>query len=222
MKISNTTIKILKDLARYNPHIVIQSGNVIKTVNDRKTVFIKAVVEEEFPTEIALHDLSGFLRVVTLFNEPDFEFNVDHVIISDDSGSQQEYQYSDKEDLMYDERNVYFPETDIVLEISEGKFDKVIKACNTNKVEDIAIVGEGRGGVSIKALNKEQPTRVFSTLISRDDLGEFTVYLKPTIKLLSKVDYVLEISDQKIVRFSAKVGDAEVSYIVAAEVDSEF
>ena len=225
MKISNTTITILKNLASFNPHLVIQAGNVIRTVNDKKTTLIKAIVEEEFPTEIALHDLNGFLKVVSLFNDPDFEFNEDHVIISDDSGATQDYQYSDKEDLIYDERNVNFPETDITLEITDEQIKKVIKAASVNGVEDIAIVGEG-GKVTLKALDKEQPKRVFSVLISNEDKGEFTVYLKHSKKgsklNLLPLDYLLEISEHKIVRFSAKVEEVEVSYILAAEVDSEF
>lgn len=225
MKLSTTTVTILKNLASFNPHLVIQAGNVIRTVNDKKTTLIKAIVEEEFPTEIALHDLNGFLKVISLFEDPDFEFNDDHVVISDESGATQDYQYSDKEDLIHDERNVNFPETDISVEVTDIQLKKVIKAAGVNSVEDIAIVGED-GKVFLKALDKENPKRVFSVIISEEDKGEFSVYLKHSKKgsklNLLPLDYLLEISEHKIVKFSAKVEEVEVSYILAAEVDSEF
>ncbi len=225
MKLSELTITALQNCAKFNQHIVIAPGKVIKTVNEKKTTLISCLVEDEFPVEVPLHDLSGFLKVLKLFTDPDFKFGEKSVVITDATGASQEYYYSDKEDLIYDERDVNFPEADIELSLPEEKLKAVISAATTLGVEDIAIVGEG-GKVYLKALDKEKPKRVHSMLISEEDLGEFKVFLKHS-KKGNKLDFLplnyhVEINKKKIIQFTAKVEDVEFKYFMAMERDSEF
>lgn len=228
MKISDVTLTILKNLALFNPHLVVNAGNVIRTVNEKKTTLIKAVVEEEFPVDFAFHDLPGFLKLVGLFEDPDFEFGDHSVVITDASGASQEYYYSDRENLVYDERNVEFPEADHTFGLTADTLSKVLKGAAVNGVEDIAFVGAG-GKVTVKALDKEKPKRTFSVPASEEGLdlsGDFNVYLKHSKKGGSKLtllplDYIVEISAAKIIQFSASVEGVQVSYIMAVEADSE-
>ena len=75
LKLSRTTLSILKNLAGINSNLLIKPGNVIKTVSPSKTLFVEAQVEEDFPVEVAIWDLGQFLGVVILFQYPDFEFD---------------------------------------------------------------------------------------------------------------------------------------------------
>ena len=232
MKISDETITILKNLATFNNHLVVKAGNVISTVNERKSTLIKVVVPEDFLVEFALHDLSGLLKTITLFDDPDFAFGDNSVVISDSSGTTQEYYYSDKDKLIWDERDITFPETDITVTITTDVLKKVIKAAGINGFEDVAVVGEG-GKVFLRTLDKEKATgesltkskRTFSVLISEEDKGEFTVFLKHTKKGANKLsflplDYELSISNKKLVRFVSIVEEYTVSYIMGIEADS--
>lgn len=232
MKISDETITILKNLATFNNHLVVKAGNIISTVNERKSTLIKVVVPEEFPVEFALHDLSGLLKTITLFDDPDFAFGDNSIVISDSSGTTQEYYYSDKDKLIWDERDITFPETDITVTITTDVLKKVIKAAGINGFEDVAVVGEG-GKVFLRTLDKEKATgesltkskRTFSVLISEEDKGEFTVFLKHTKKGANKLsflplDYELSISNKKLVRFVSTIEEYTVSYIMGIEADS--
>lgn len=232
MKISEETIQILKNLATFNNHIVVMPGNVLRTVNEKKTTLIKIAVPEEFPVEFALHDLSGLLKTISLFEDPEFEFGELSVVISDETGTSQEYYYSDKEELIWDSRDVAFPEEDIEVAITSENLRKLIKAAGINGVEDIAIVGEG-GKVYLKCLDKEKADatvnltktkRTFSMLLADEDKGEFTVFLKHSKKgnklSFLPLDYKVLISNKKIINFTAEVEDVTVSYILAVEADS--
>lgn len=225
MKLSELTIKALENCAKFNKHIVISAGKVLRTVNDKKTTLVACQIEDEFPTEVALHDLHGFLKTLKLFSDPDFEFGEHSVIISDSTGASQEYYYSDKEDLIYDERDVKFPAADFEFTLTNEKLKAVISAAGVLGVEDIAIVGE-EGKVFIKALDKEKPKRVHSILVSEEDIGEFTLYLKHSKKGTQlnflPLDYHVEINKAKIIQFTAKVEDVEFKYFLAGERDSEF
>lgn len=233
MKISEETITILKNLAIFNPHLVVDPGSVLRTVNEKKTAFIEIKVPEEFTTEFAFHDLGGFLKTISLFEDPDFEFGENSVVISDETGTSQEYYYSDREELIWDARKIDFPDTDVEVEIGNEILKKVIKAAAINGAEDIAIVGEG-GKVYLKALDKSKADpdinltktkRTFSVLLSEEDKGEFTIFLKHSKKgnklSFLPLDYAVHISKKKIINFKATVEDVEVSYIMAIEADSE-
>lgn len=225
MKLSQVTIAVLENFSKFNSHVVISAGNVIKTVNEKKTTLISATIEDEFPEEVALHDLPGFLKTLKLFTDPDFEFGENSVVISDTSGASQEYYYSDKEDLIYDERTVNFPSAQIEFGLEEDKLVSIKKAATTLGVEDIALVGQD-GKVFIKAMDKENPKRVHSILLVEEDHGEFTAYMKHAKKgeqmNFLPLDYHVEINTAGVIQFTARVEDVEVKYFMALGRDSEF
>ena len=77
MKLSENTVNVLKEFSGINPAILISAGNVLRTVSPSKTIVAKTTVDDSFPTDVALHNLSKFLGVITLMDEPDFDFNQD-------------------------------------------------------------------------------------------------------------------------------------------------
>lgn len=223
MKISQTTITILKNFATLSQHLVVLPGNEIMIVTPKKTQFAIAVIEDNFPVEFALHDLSGFLKIVALFDDPDFEFGESSVVISDATGSSQEYFYSDKEDLIFTEVAPPIPMGDIDFVLPDVALKKILKAAGANGVEDIAFNCVG-GEVKLKSLDKENPKRVFSVDLAKDVDTDFNVYIKHSKKgnklNFLPLDYTVNITAGAI-RFIAKVEDVEITYIMAYETDSE-
>lgn len=96
MKLSKRTIDIIKYLNTICPSILIREGNVLRTRNLSRTVLAKMQIEEEFPNEFLIYDISSFLRVLNLFDEPDVEFFDTHMIISQGTAKIR-YMYSAKE-----------------------------------------------------------------------------------------------------------------------------
>lgn len=86
MKLSENTINILKNYSVINPSLLVKPGNVLSTVSPVKSIFAKATVEENFPSQFAIYELSKFLGVVSLFNEPELDFGEKQMTII--SGSQ--------------------------------------------------------------------------------------------------------------------------------------
>ena len=224
MKLSEATRTILSNFAKINNHIVINPGNILRTVNEKKNRMVSATVEENFPVEIPMHDLSGFLKTITLFEDPEFEFGKNSVVIADGTASQT-YYYSDKEDLVYEEREPMELPFDFHVCVEAEQLARVLKAAATNGVEDIAIQGEN-GKVYLKAMDKENPKRTFSIEIGEEDLGDFTVYLKHQKKgvklVLLPLAYQIDIAKVGAARFVAQIEDIKVEYVMAIERDSVF
>ena len=77
INVSPTTLNILKNFSSINRSIVIKPGNVISTVSINKNIFARAEINETFPTELSIYDLSLFLGGLSLFKDPSFDCSDD-------------------------------------------------------------------------------------------------------------------------------------------------
>lgn len=85
MKLSNDTVEILKNFSAINQSIQFKQGTVIKTISPLRTIYVEAVVAEQFPQEFALYDLNKLLAKMSLYKEADLSFATDRINISTDN-----------------------------------------------------------------------------------------------------------------------------------------
>ena len=60
------TLQVLKNYATINPNIVIENGNVVKTISEARAIVSKSSVDVDFPLTFGIFDLSNFLNVLIL------------------------------------------------------------------------------------------------------------------------------------------------------------
>ena len=95
MKIDVDTVNVLKNFAKINPSIVVQEGNVLKTISPTKTIMAKAKVKTDFAKRFAIYNLDRFISIVSTFTDPEFKFGDKSVDISD-SNKKTHYVYADE------------------------------------------------------------------------------------------------------------------------------
>ena len=61
MKISKSTMDVLKNFSEINQSIVIKEGNQVRTISALKNILAKASVGENFPKDFAIYDLPTFI-----------------------------------------------------------------------------------------------------------------------------------------------------------------
>ena len=83
MKISTNTLNVLKNFAKINPSIVVQEGNVLKTISPSRTIMAKGTVDTTFDKKFAIYNLDRFISTVSLFNDPELKFGEKSVEIYD-------------------------------------------------------------------------------------------------------------------------------------------
>ncbi len=239
MKLSENTLIVWGNMAKTNPHLVIEQGNRVRTVDANCSTLIEYTLDtEEFPHQIAFHDLNGFLRLLKLFDDPDFDFRENKVIISDSSGTTQSYYYSETDDLVYRNGSASNLKYDIEFTVTGEQISKALGASTINLSEDLAFVGE-HGDLFLKVLNKEETNpdinlteskRVFSILIDdTKQYEEFTAFLKHSKKangkklnLLPLDEYKVSIAKAGAIKFEGVLDDRTVTYIFALISDSKF
>ena len=104
MKLSDNTKEVLKNFSEINPNLKITPGKEIKTISTMKNILATASVEEEFPQDIAIYDLSEFLGMMSLFNKPTFEFDDKSMTISEEGTStKSKYFFASLRELIFPE-----------------------------------------------------------------------------------------------------------------------
>ena len=97
MKISEETIEVLKNFSTINQNLLIKQGNVLTTMSSMKNIMAKATVKEDFPQEVAIYDLNEFLSAISIFQKPEFDFQDNYVLLSEENSKSKslKYFYSD-------------------------------------------------------------------------------------------------------------------------------
>lgn len=91
MKLSEDTVHILKNFSGVNQSLQFKSGNTLKTISPLKTIYVEAVVSENFPKDFALYDLNKLLAKISLYKEAELSFGDDRLNISTDNKKKSDY-----------------------------------------------------------------------------------------------------------------------------------
>ena len=221
MKISNETLNILKNFSSINNSILIRpkEGDVgkISTVSTQKTIMAKAIIKEEFKKECAIYELSRFLGTVSLFDDPEFEFEDNHVLIS--SGQQATiYRYADPQSIVAaPEKDVTIVDPDVEFYLNVDDLSSLVKGCSVLGLPEVAIVGD-QEHISLQAMDSKNPNSDNHKVVVGKTDKEFNMILKPENLKLVNSNYNVRVSAKGIVEFS----NSYVSYWIATEASSTF
>ena len=91
MKLSDSTVQVLKNFSGINQSLQFKEGNTLKTISPLKTIFVEATVGESFPKEFALYDLNKLLAKVSLYKDAELSFDDDKINISTDNKKKSDY-----------------------------------------------------------------------------------------------------------------------------------
>jgi hypothetical protein len=214
MKISNTTLDILKNFSSINPSIVVKEGCTLRTISEQKSILAQATVPEKFPS-FAIYDLNQFLGLVSLFKEPEFVFD-DNFVSLEEGGSKSKYGFSSPTIITSPpDKNLELPTKDCVFDLPKETLKKVVNAANQLGLPDIVVRTED-GKINLCATDVKNPTTNEFTICVGDGEGDYSfVFRVENFKFIAD-DYKVEISSG-ISRFFGNM----VVYWVALENTSK-
>lgn len=191
MKLTPRLIAVLKNFSSINKSILVYPGNKLKTMASNQTILAEADIDVEFPQEFALYDLSRFLTVVSLFNEPELEFHEKYVEISSNSQAFR-YTYCSPKSIVVPDKNkkIVLPEPFIQLSISQEMLSSTLKAASVLQASDIAVVAE-HGKLFLKAIDtKNSSSDTFSIEIGKSDKTATFIFKAEFLKLIPDLYHV--------------------------------
>lgn len=218
MKLDQRTIQVLKNFAGINPSILFRPGNSLRTITPTKTILAKATLDQEFPSSFAIYDLSKFLSVLSLFDDPELQIGEKSVVIKS-GGKKVNYVFADPNTIVApkDDKEIKFPAADVSFELTTEALADVMKALGVLRQPEIAVVGDGKT-ITLQTVNSKDPTSdVYSVEVGTTDQTFNFIFKSENLRLLPDT-YQVEIAKVGISRFTSK----DVEYFIAIEANSKF
>ena len=221
MKLSDTTIELLKNFALINTNMLFKPGNTISTISMAKNILAKAEIVETFPREFGIYDLNEFLSVLSLLKEPELEFGTDSLAISQ-GDAKITYYYASPATLTAPQKSLSMPKPEVVLKLSADVIAQIRRAASALGHSELAFAGSN-GKVTIVICDPKNGTANRFSIVadSKNACTEsFNFIMSIGSMKLFPGDYTLEISSKLISRF--KCESAPIETFVALEKTSTF
>jgi hypothetical protein len=222
MQLNENAMQVLKNFATINPNIVIEQGNVIRTLSEGKNIFGKAIVDLDFPVKFGIYDLNEFLNVLNLVDEHSLTFNDKYVVVNDNVGlSKVKYFFTDTDYLTTSNKDIAMPSTEVTFNLTNDTLNKLKRAASALG-HDVVSIRPNNGAISLTVFDKDNPTsNSFTIDVDGSYEGsEFDFIITISNLKLIPNDYQVEISSKLISHFVNK--ETSVEYWIALEKSSKY
>ena len=220
MKLSESTLSLLKNFSTINQSILFKQGNRLRTISVMKNILAEATIGEDLPKDFGIYDLNQFLNGLALHNNTELNFEDDSYVIIKEGRSRSKYFFADPNVIITPpEKSIDLPSEDVTFELSSDQLDKLLKAAAIYQSPDLSVIGEN-GVVKILVRDKKNETsNNYDVTVGETD-GTFSFNFKvENIKMLPGT-YNVVVSHKLLSRFTNKNHD--LTYFIALEPDSTF
>jgi len=220
MKLSESTLSLLKNFSTINQSILFKQGSKLRTISVMKNILAEATITEEFPKDFGIYDLNQYLNGLGLHNSPELDFEADNYVVIKEGRSRSKYFFADPSVIITPpEKSIDLPSEDVTFDLSTDQLDKLLKAAAIYQLSDLSVVG-GDGVVKVLVRDKKNDTSNDYSVIVGETESTFSFNFKvENIKILPGT-YSVVVSQKLLSRFTNK--NQDLVYYIALEPDSTF
>ena len=220
MKLSDSTLSLLKNFSTINQSILFKQGSKLRTISVMKNILAEATINEEFPKDFGIYDLNQYLNGLGLHNSPELDFEADNYVVIKEGRSRSKYFFADPSVIITPpEKSIELPSEDVTFDLSTDQLDKLLKAAAIYQLPDLAVVG-GNGVVKVVVRDKKNDTsNDFAITVGETDATFSFNFKVENIKILPGT-YSVVVSQKLLSRFTNK--NQDLVYYIALEPDSTF
>jgi hypothetical protein len=224
MKLSDNTVSVLKNFSTINQNLMIKKGSILQTMSAMKNIVATAKVSESFTTPVGIYDLNDFLAALSLFDNPELDFQDKFVMMGNEGSSYSlKYIYSDPSVITTVTKEITMPDCEVNFKLSDKALSDITKAAAVLGVPDM-VLENGSLRVTDKkndtanhfAMSVEYIKMSHETQISVDHNFWFKV---ENLKLMPGT-YSVAVSKNKISNF--KNSNVDIEYFIALEPESYY
>jgi len=220
MKLSDSTLTVLKNFAGINNSILVKEGKKLRTISVAKNILAEANITEEFPRDVAIYDLNQFLNGLSLHADPDLDFSPDSYITIKEGKRRVKYFYADPQVIVAPpEKEINLPTEDVCFQLDSTALDKLLKAAAVYQLPDLSAIGEA-GVVKLVVRDKKNDTsNEYAVVVGETDKEFVFNFRVENIKIIPGA-YDVVVSSKLLSKFSNTRYD--LNYYIALEPDSTF
>ena len=182
-------------------------------------------MEETFPFDVGIYQLSDFLATYSLFKDPELRFDETNeqfiAIIDSESSSMFKYALTDREiiDIEFSE----LPEFEYfyTFDLSHKHLVTGLKAASLGQFKNLTISSDGDSVILSTENSDMQSSNRFVTKVGKGMGEKFVVNFElDELKLLA-ADYVVQLSKDGVTRFTSTT-EIPVEYLISAGNGSDY
>jgi len=217
MKFEQQTLAILKNFSSINPSICFKEGQKLRTISPGKTILAQATATSGLPGTFAIYDLSKFMSVISLFENPSITATQTHLNIKDDRQTIN-YTFADLSTIIAPpDRTPVVADPEISFEMSADVLLRVQKAMAVLGLSEMSVTGDGHT-IYVKAVDSKKPGNDSFAIEVGETGHNFNMIFKAENIKLMPATYQVDISSKGIASFKGDV----VEYWIATEASSTF
>ena len=220
MKLSDSTLTILKNFAGINNSILVKEGKRLRTISVAKNILAEAEIKENFPKDFAIYDLNQFLNGLSLHQDPDLDFNQDSYLSIKEGKRRVKYFFADPNVIISPpEKDITLPTEDISFQLDSASLEKLVKAAQVYQLPDLSAIGEA-GVIKLVVRDKKNDTSNEYAIVVGETDQDFTFNFKvENIKIIPGA-YDVVVSSKLLSQFTNT--RYNLTYYIALEPDSTF
>ena len=219
MKLSDTTISVLKNYSSINQNLKIGAGNNLVTMSAMKNIVAQSKVEETFEKDVAIYDLNEFLAAMSLFDSPELDFEDEYLMMGNEGRtSSLKYWYSDPSVVTTVTKDIEMPSSEVTFTLSSDELSHITKAAAVIGAPDM-VLENGKLRVTDK---KNQTANAFSMDVIQkgSEVVDYKFWFKVENLKLMPGTYDVSVSSKKISHF--KNTNVDIEYYIALEPESHY
>jgi hypothetical protein len=220
MKLSESTLSVLKNFSTINQSILFKQGRKLRTMSVMKNILAEVTIDEELPKDFGIYDLNQFLNGMGLHQSPELDFANDSYVVIKEGKMRTKYFFADANVIITPpDKPIELPSEDVTFDLSTDQLDKLLKAAAVYQLPDLSAVGEN-GVVKLVVRDKKNDTsNDFAITVGETDSTFSFNFKVENIKILPGT-YDVVVSQKLLSRFTSKNHD--LTYYIALEPDSTF
>jgi hypothetical protein len=186
------------------------------TVSPTKSILAKAKVDQSFERQFAIFDLSRFIGVMSLFDNPDLEFNEKSVrIVSGDR--ELDYRYADASTIISPDpaKQINLPSPEVDFTLTSANLNDIQRALGALGMPEIAVAGD-RTDLWLQVTDSKNPSGdSYRIKVGSTDKKFHLVFKAENLKLIPQ-DYTVKITSKGLSHFKGNQV-IDVDYWIALE-----
>ena len=220
MKLSESTVNLLKNFSSINQSILFKEGTKLRTISVMKNILVEANVAEEFDKDFGIYDLNQFLNGLSLHASPELDFTNDEYVVIKEGRMRSKYFFADPSVIVAPpEKEITLPSEDVSFELPSQQLEKLKKASSIYQLPDVSVIGEA-GVIKLVARDKKNNTSNDFSIVVGETEDEFVFNFKEENLKIVPGNYDVIVSSKLLSRFTNQ--NIDVTYYIALEPDSTF
>lgn len=216
MKLSASTVEVLKNFSTISQGLVITPGNKLRTISSSKAILAEAVIPEEFKFEFGIYDLSKLLGVLSMTkDQPEITLEKEFLTIKGLSGkASSRIRYTASNLIPKPPAGGVKAEYKIKFKLDEETLDWIFSISSVLKCPNVVFEGIG-GEVVARAMDVKGEVVDDASVVVGVCEHPFKATLKiENLKLIPGA-YTVEVSHKGVTKFTS--ADTTKTYYIALE-----